>query len=174
MSDMLRLLLLCTLPLFLLDYASKEWIVRRFVEPGPEGIMTQPVVDGFFNLVRVHNTGIAFGMANGTQWANLVFGGVAAAALLLITLLWRSNAFPTAVSRLAVALLVSGILGNLLDRLLRGYVVDFLDFYYRKGGSEHHFAAFNVADSCICVAAGLLFISAFQKTPENAPVAKQA
>ncbi len=166
---MVRLLLFLSLPLFILDFATKEWIVRRFDPPGVGGHESEVVIDGWFNIVRVHNTGIAFGMANGTEGSNLLFGGVAAAALVLITMLWRSNAFPTRVSRLAVALLISGILGNLLDRITRHYVVDFLDFYYRKGGVERHFAAFNVADACICVSAALLFFSAFQKTPTVKP-----
>ena len=62
----------------------------------------------------------------------------------------------------AVALLVAGIFGNLLDRLMRGYVVDFLQVHYRD---TWQWPSFNVADSCICIAAVLLFLSAFQKAP---------
>ena len=62
---MRRYLLFLTLPLFLADYASKEWCVRRFAAPSEEGHDGIVVVEGYFNLVRVHNTGIAFGMANG-------------------------------------------------------------------------------------------------------------
>jgi signal peptidase II len=75
--------------------------------------------------------------------------------------LWRTNAFPTKLSQVAVALLLSGIFGNLLDRFMRGYVVDFLDVHIQG----NHWPAFNVADSAICVAAGMLFLSAFQKDP---------
>ena len=79
----------------------------------------------------------------------------------LIGWLWKTGAFPTKLSRVAVALLISGVLGNLTDRLFRGYVVDFLsvDLKFMQ------WPAFNVADAAICIAAGCLFLSAFQKTP---------
>ena len=167
---MRRYFLFLTLPLFALDLATKQWAVQRFEPPSDYGHDGFTVIEGFFNLVRVHNTGIAFGMANGAQGANWVFGGVAVAALALIGWLWRTNAFPTRTSQVAVALLLSGIFGNLLDRLWRGYVVDFLDFHL----GEKHWPAFNVADSAICVAAFLLFVSAFQKTPAAKPAASQS
>jgi signal peptidase II len=129
-----------------------------------------PVIDGFFSIVRVHNNGVAFGMGNGTSWANLLFGGVTIAALVLIWWLCRNNAFPTKISRVAVALLLAGVFGNLLDRLTRTYVVDFLHFYW----GDHQWPSFNVADSCICIAAGLLFISAFQKAPVKTPAEQKA
>ena len=167
---MRKLIILLSLPLFALDYVTKEYIVQHFeAPPGAEDARhatyeheSVPVIDGYFDIVRVHNTGVAFGMANGSAWANVVFGGVTIAALLLIWWLCRNNAFPSKVSRVAVALLLSGIFGNLIDRIFRGYVVDFLHFHYRY---EWSWPSFNVADSCICIAAVLLFISAFQKAP---------
>lgn len=158
---MVKLLLLVTLPLFLLDQVTKQWIVSNYAEPGPHGVHVEPVIPGFFDLVRVHNTGIAFGMANGAAGANWVFGGVAAGAVLLVAWLWRTGAFPTKLSRIAVALLLSGIFGNLFDRIVRGYVVDFLQFDLKF----MVWPSFNVADSAICIAAVLLFVSAFQKVP---------
>ena len=141
--------------------------MRRFPHPNEQlGVPGQDyvtVVPGWFDLVRVHNTGVAFGMANGAKGANWIFGGVSLAALGLIGWLWRTGAFPTRLSRVAVALLISGVLGNLMDRLFRGYVVDFLsvDLKFMQ------WPAFNVADAAICVAAGCLFLSAFQKVPEG-------
>ena len=74
--------------------------------------------------------------------------------------------------KIAAALLVSGILGNLTDRIVYGYVVDFLDFEHSlftifNDEDNRHFASFNVADACISVAAVCLFISAFQKVPDG-------
>lgn len=166
---MRKLFLYLTLPLFVLDFATKQYIVNKFQAPplrdAPEWAYFQPdsysVIPGFFDIVRVHNTGVAFGVGNGETWANIVFGAITIGALLLIWWLARSNAFPTKTSRVAVALLLSGIFGNLLDRLVRGYVVDFLHVHYKSW----QWPSFNVADSCICIAAGLLFFSAFQKTP---------
>ena len=102
-------------------------------------------------------------MANGSPWANVVFGIVSFTALIIIAVLWRKGAFPTPLPKTAAALLTAGILGNLTDRLFRGSVVDFLDFHW----AGKHFANFNIADSCICVAAGLIFISAFLPEPET-------
>lgn len=169
---MRKLIIFLTLPVFLLDLVTKEYIVRHFNDPGDHSLepTVQPVIDGFFDIVRVHNTGVAFGMANGSDWANVVFGGITIGALILIWWLCRNNAFPTKISRVAVALLLAGIFGNLLDRFTRGYVVDFLHFHYK----DFSWPSFNVADSCICIAAGLLFISAFQKAPATKPAEQKA
>jgi signal peptidase II len=158
---MRALLLFLTLPLFILDQVTKQWTVMRFGDPAEVGPKKITVLEGYFDLVRVHNTGVAFGMANGAKGANYIFGAVSLAALALIWWLWRTGAFPTKLSRVAVALLISGILGNLTDRIFRGYVVDFLsvDLKFMQ------WPAFNVADAAICIAAGCLFLSAFQKAP---------
>ncbi len=171
------LLLYVVLPLYLLDQATKWWIVVNFA-PGE----SRSVIDGFFNLVRVHNQGVAFGLGNGTAWAPVVFLLVPLVALGVIAALWRHGWFADRISRLAVALLLTGIFGNLTDRLVQGfflnefrgasfwarlshgYVVDFLDFKLALYGklipsSGGHWPSFNVADSCICVAAALLFLA---------------
>ena len=176
---MIRFLLLLSLPLYVLDQWTKWLILKRFPEYGsPDNLIE--VIPGFFNLVRVHNTGMAFGVMNGAEHANWFFGTVALAALTGITLLWRKNAFPDKVSKTAAALLISGILGNLTDRLLpgRGYVVDFLDVlppFYEKlvPASGGHFPSFNVADSCICIAAALLILSAFRQPDASDPKKKR-
>ena len=157
---MRSLLLFLTLPLFILDQATKQWTVTRFKAPTDFEHESITVIPGWFDLVRIHNTGVAFGMANGAKGANYIFGAVSLGALALICWLWKTGAFPTKLSRVAVALLISGIFGNLVDRLFRGYVVDFLsvDLQFMP------WPAFNVADAAICVAAACLFLSAFQKT----------
>ncbi len=155
----MRLLLLLTLPLYLLDQATKFAIVRHFVEGESSN-----VIPGFFNLARVHNKGIAFGNFSDKPFANTLFTVVALSALAAIIFYWLRGAFAGRLNGVAVALLVSGILGNLTDRLIHGYVVDFLDFFV----GDWHWYTFNIADSCICIAAGLLFISAF-RTPEEDP-----
>jgi len=152
----MRLLYLLTLPLYLLDQVTKIAILRTFEEHA-----SREVIPGFFNLVRVHNRGIAFGRFNEGAASNVIFTIVAVTALIAILIFWARGAFPGKLNGTAVALLVSGILGNLTDRLWHGYVVDFLDFHV----AGHHWPSFNVADSCICVAAGLLFIAAFR--PEH-------
>lgn len=160
---MIRLLLALTLPLYLIDQVTKLAIINKLRYH--EQI---EVIPGFFNLVRVHNTGIAFGQFNEGAGSNVIFTVVAVCALILISVLWKKGHFPGALNNIAVALLISGIIGNLTDRIWHGYVVDFLDFHI----SGNHWPSFNVADSCICIAAGLLFIAAFrpvEKTSENNP-----
>lgn len=166
--DPRRSLLLLSLPLYVLDQITKWWIVLTFPNPFTTGQFKQiEVIPGFFDIVRVHNTGVAFGRFNGTAWANVVFGFVAVTALVVIAVMWKKKAFPIKMSQLAVFLLVSGILGNLTDRLVHGYVVDFLSFDL----GFMIWPSFNVADSCICVAASLLAISAFiEPKPEAEPI----
>jgi len=154
----MKYILLLTLPLYLLDQVTKALVVK-YIELDYGRIE----VTSFFNLTHIRNEGVAFGMANGSPWANVVFGIVSFTALIVISILWLKGSFPGVIAKVAAALLMSGILGNLTDRLARGSVVDFLDFHW---GSKH-FANFNVADSCICIAAGLIFITAFLPEPQE-------
>lgn len=171
----MKLLFYLSLPLFLIDQATKLWIVTSFPDPRePDMQRVIEVIPGFFNIVRVHNTGMAFGMFNGNPYANWIFGTIGIVAVTAIVLFWKKGAFPDRISKVAASLLVSGIAGNLFDRALpgRGYVVDFLDFilpFYDRivPSSGGHFPSFNVADSCICIAAGLLIISAFRQPKEE-------
>ena len=110
----MKLILFLTLPLFVLDFITKEIIVRKFDPPSEAGIDSVPVIDGFFNLVRLHNTGIAFGHFNGEIWANILFTVVAVGALVYLAVAAKKGQFLTRTSRVAAALLASGILGNLL------------------------------------------------------------
>lgn len=161
MPLLLRFVLFLSFPLFLLDFATKEWTVRNFAEPTTEFTDTVTVLPGFFYFCRVHNTWVAFGTGNGGAYANWIFGGISTAAMVALVIFWRKNAFPTKLVKVAAALVISGIAGNLLDRLLRGYVVDFLlvDLKFML------WPAFNVADACICVAAAFFFLTSFQKDP---------
>ncbi|GAA5482790.1 signal peptidase II [Haloferula sargassicola] len=167
-----------TLPLYVLDQVTKFWVVGRFLPPWREGAKEEhmiEVIPGYFNLVRVHNQGVAWGMGNGSNWAPLVFPFVSLTAFVLIAVGLKKKFFVGKTGFLAVALLLTGIVGNLTDRLVQGslleemhgaplwerlkagYVVDFLDFTLPV--IDYRWPSFNVADSCICVAAVLLFVS---------------
>jgi len=152
----MKLLLFITLPLYLLDQATK-WLVLRFISTDE----SLPVIPGVFYLVQVHNTGAAFGMLKNN---NLFFMILASVALVLVAIFARRGAFADAPSRFGAALLVSGVLGNLTDRILHGYVIDFLDVILPWYG---HWPAFNVADSAICAAAALFLISGFLNTEKK-------
>ena len=152
----MKLLLFITLPLYLLDQVTK-WLVLRFISTDE----FVPVIPGVFYLVQVHNTGAAFGMLKNN---NLFFMILASVALVLVAIFARRGAFADAPSRFGAALLVSGVLGNLTDRILHGYVIDFLDVILPWYG---HWPAFNVADSAICAAAALFLISGFLNTEKK-------
>ncbi|MGE5841120.1 MAG: signal peptidase II [Deltaproteobacteria bacterium] len=138
------ILLWPALAVLVLDQATKLWIVERFPV-----YTTKPLISGFFNLVHVRNRGMAFGIMNrpGADWGFilLVCATLGAVALLLY---WfyrlkpseRGMAFP-------LSLVLGGALGNLIDRVRLGEVIDFLDFYI----GSFHWPAFNVADSAITV-----------------------
>jgi signal peptidase II len=125
---------------------------------------TIPVIKGFFSIAYVKNTGAAFGFgANNAEWFRQVFflGLPVIFCFWIFYLLVKTLKGPYYVS-LAYALILAGATGNLIDRFSLGYVVDFLMFYWRD--ESNHFPAFNVADSCITVAAGLLIIDFIVQT----------
>jgi len=116
-------------------------------------------VTGFFNLVLAHNTGAAFNFLNDAGgWQRWLFTAIAVAAAVWIVRLLRQHAQQTLFC-FALAMVLGGALGNLVDRVAYGYVVDFLDFYW----GSYHFPAFNVADSAISVGAALLLLDSFKR-----------
>lgn len=122
-------------------------------------------VTGFFNLVHVWNTGAAFSfLANAGGWQRYFF--VAVAVLVSAYLIWYLRKPLPAMERWAGALILGGALGNGLDRGVRGYVVDFLDFHV----AGWHWPAFNMADIAIVGGAGLMLLAAFvQVKAHNQP-----
>ena len=154
----MSLLYKLTIPLFFFDQLTKILVVNNFVLGDQK-----TVIPDFFNLVRVHNTGIAFGKFNDGDGSNIIFTIISLLAFLGVIFFWIRGHFPGKLNQFAVALITAGVAGNVTDRILHGYVVDFLDFYV----GNSHWPSFNVADSCICVAASLIFISAFTKESTN-------
>lgn len=111
-------------------------------------------VTGFFNVVRVHNSGAAFSfLASASGWQRWFFTAIGIAAALFIIWMLRSHPGQRLFS-FALACILGGAIGNVIDRSMHGYVVDFLDFHYRGW----HFPAFNVADSAITVGAVCLVL----------------
>lgn len=111
-------------------------------------------VTSFFNIVRVHNTGAAFSfLAGASGWQRWFFIGLGIAAAVFIVFMLKRHG-EQRLFAWALALILGGALGNVIDRALHGYVVDFLDFHL--GG--RHFPAFNVADCAITVGAALLIL----------------
>lgn len=134
-----RLWLVASALVIALDQLTKHWIVQAF-SYGEAAFVTS-----FFNLVLAHNTGAAFSfLAGAGGWQRLFFIAVASLASAVILHLLRKHGRQPLFG-LALSLVLGGALGNLIDRIRWGYVVDFLDFYY----GSYHWPAFNVADMAI-------------------------
>ena len=146
----LRLLLFITLPLFVLDQLTK-WATLAFIPLHHE----IAIIPGLFNLVHITNTGSAFGLMRGWFNFHVLFGSIM--AVVMVVLLYRKST--DQLTRLASALILSGIFGNITDRIVHGHVIDFLDFYLGR----HHWPAFNVADSAIVIAVGLFLWASFRE-----------
>lgn len=108
-----------------------------------------PLIEGVFHFTYVQNTGAAFGMLKDHRWIFLVISSVAMVALSIM--LWK-NRKGSKLLCVALAMIIGGGIGNMIDRCLLGYVIDFLDF------TLIDFAVFNVADSFVCVGVGLFVL----------------
>lgn len=148
------------------DHVTKWWISATL--DYHEAVPVLP----FFSLVLVHNTGAAFSfLANAGGWQRWFFTGVGAVATVILLHLLKKHAHDTRMA-LAFALVLGGALGNVIDRVRFGYVVDFLHFHYRA----FSWPAFNVADAAISVGAALLVWDALRRRPveDKPPTPKHA
>jgi signal peptidase II len=146
--------LLLSLAIFLLDQWTKSVVVSHFGYREVMPVFTSGGAWGF-NLTLAHNFGAAFSfLADQSGWQRWFFAGLALVVGAGLSV-WLLRLQPTQKWLAAsLSLLVGGAFGNLHDRVLNGYVVDFLDAYY----GAYHWPAFNVADSAICVGAFLLLL----------------
>jgi len=144
--------ILLVLVVVLADQLTKLWIMNSLPLHGK-----RIIIPGLFNLVHVTNTGAAFGLLAGEHalWRQVFFIVVALVALAAIFLVYRQVKAKGLVFTVAVGLIAGGALGNLVDRIRFGAVVDFLDFYIKN----YHWPAFNVADSAITVGVGLFLVA---------------
>lgn len=141
------------LVVLVLDQATKLWASARLE-------YAQPVeVTPFFNLTLLHNTGAAFSfLSDAGGWQQWFFAVIAVAvSLAIVVWLWRLPQ-QERLQATALALILGGAIGNLWDRVVQGYVVDFLDFYV--GG--YHWPAFNIADAAIVVGAAIMIWLSFR------------
>ena len=139
------------------DQLTKAAIVAAFRDGGSFAVTP------FFTLVLTYNTGAAFSfLAGASGWQRWFFAGIACAAAIVIVALLRRGG--TKLYSAGLALILGGALGNLIDRLLLGKVVDFLLFHY----AEWSYPAFNVADSAICIGAGLIIFDSFRRPRDDA------
>lgn len=135
-----------------LDQASKMYVMDHF-----KLHEIHEVIPGFFNFTYLHNSGAAFGfMASVTSvWKQWFFVGVAILAMGFILVLYAQHCLDHFSYTVALGLIGGGAVGNVIDRLRFGSVVDFLDVYV----GQRHWPAFNVADSAICVGVGMFLLA---------------
>ncbi len=137
-----------------------DQIVKAVVRSTLELHESVVVIPSFFNLTRVHNYGAAFGLMNAAEFPFKTAVLSIVATLALGALSWYGATLPAGqrLARLGLALIIGGAAGNLIDRLGSGYVVDFVDLYWR----DWHFWAFNVADAAITVGVSLMILDLLQ------------
>lgn len=137
-----------------LDQLSKLWVVHNF-----DLYQSLAIIPGIFSLTYLTNTGAAFGILAGhpAWWRQVFFVGVALVALVAIFFLHKKIAVENRWYTVSLALIAGGAVGNLIDRVRLGSVVDFLDFYV----STHHWPAFNLADSAITTGVGIFLLINF-------------
>jgi len=128
-----------------------------------------PIIPNFLQLVHVRNTGAAFGIgANADSRIIPILLNIGAIGVFCIVVVYAFRAAITdRVLQSGLHLILGGAIGNLIDRFRLGYVTDFVDVYINAGGQAHHWPAFNVADSAICVGIALLFFD-MRKKPDQA------
>ncbi|MBX3709748.1 MAG: lipoprotein signal peptidase [Gammaproteobacteria bacterium] len=131
------------------DRYSKMWVMQHLTYQEPLGILP------FFNLTLAYNTGAAFSFLHtASGWQNGFFSGLAFIVSIVILGWLVKQSWHSYWVNTALCLILGGALGNAWDRMLYGYVVDFLSFHL----GEWYFAIFNIADSAICVGAFMLFL----------------
>jgi signal peptidase II len=138
-----------------LDQLSKLWVLRSLPEFRPV-----PVIDGFWNWYRTYNTGAAFSLlGDAGGWQQYLFSGFAVAISAVLAWWLAKTPRDDWKTALPFALVIGGAIGNLLDRLQHGHVVDFIQWYWR----DHYWPSFNVADSAIFVAAAILVLGSLRR-----------
>src|SRR5437763_282743 len=173
----MKFIFFLSLPLYLLDRVTKYWVLHS-IDPDQPMV----VVPRFFHLVNITNTGAAFGSF---QNNNAFFIGISCLALLFALILLLGRHKQSAVDQprslwlipnfwrdVSLALLLAGVLGNLTDRLLYGHVIDLL-LCELNVPFAHPWPAFNVADSCICIAVVFFVIQSFRHE-KKAPASAQS
>jgi signal peptidase II len=163
----MKFLAALVLPLYALDQATKWATVIGYERGALPRVVIPPET---FELVYWQNTGAAFSLSffSDPQTSNLFYIGLSLVALVGLLIAWKRNVFHDAPSRWAVGLLLSGILGNLTDRIVHGHVVDMLKFDFGFA-PFNPWPAFNVADSAIFCAVALFIFASFRPDNRTSP-----
>ncbi|NPV82960.1 MAG: signal peptidase II [Candidatus Aminicenantes bacterium] len=158
--------------IFILFWLALDQLTKFLVARSLALYQVVEVIPGFFNLTRVHNRGAIFGFLgnSGSSLALVVLNVGALLAFAVVTYYFLKTPSEMFLTRISFALIISGAMGNILDRILRGYVIDFLDFYVGR----FHWPFFNLADSCITVGAALLVFNLFRSQKKCSPSSSES
>ncbi|MGM3190285.1 signal peptidase II [Dickeya dadantii subsp. dieffenbachiae] len=153
----LRWLWLAALVL-VVDLGSKQWVMTHF-QLG-ESVSLVP----FFNFTYAHNYGAAFSfLADKGGWQRWLFAVIALVIIVALLAMMHRSSASQKLNNIAYSLIIGGAIGNLADRLVHGYVIDFLDFYV----GNWHYPTFNLADSAIVIGALLIVLEGFLASPQK-------
>ncbi len=171
MSKKYKMLLIFEGVLVFLDQATKLYVASHMTL-----YQSIEVIKNFFQITYIRNPGAAFGILSGfkSPWLTLFFIFISLAAAVIILICYHKTPEHDRLSLISFALIISGAIGNFIDRVFYGEVIDFLYFHWY----EHYWPAFNVADSCITVGVSLLiwntfFPGTFSKTGKNLNLSKE-
>ena len=157
MKKKYAILMIIFICLSILDQWTKHLVHTKFAWGE-----TKPIITGFFSLTYVRNSGAAFGILHKAppKFRDPFFIVIPLLALFIILFLFMRLQDNQVLDAIALSLILSGAIGNLIDRLRFGYVIDFLDFFV----GTYHWPAFNVADSCIVVGVSIFFFLSFLRS----------
>ena len=152
--------------ILLVDYLTK-WMVRVRLDP----IQSVEIIPGYLRLSYWQNSGVAFGLfdAVASVWKPYILAALAVVAVVVIVVYGKHMPPERKLLRASLAIIIGGILGNFVDRIVRGYVIDFIDFHIYD---TFHWPTFNVADSAITIGIALLLIDTV-KNPAVNPAVKE-
>lgn len=133
--------------------------VTKVIVAGNEALHSVTIIEGFFHITYCENTGMAWSLLSGYQALLSIVAAVAIGVMIWYVIDKR----PDKITTIGLSMMIGGAAGNLIDRLMLGYVRDFLDFY----PFGYDFPVFNVADSALCIGVGLLFIAILLEEKEE-------
>lgn len=149
------IILLALTPLILVI----DQLTKLYIDGSMKLYQSIPVIDGLFSITYLRNRGAAFSFLSDASWRLPFFILATIIAVIAILVAFNKLRDEQRFAAVSLTLILSGAVGNLIDRVRMGEVIDFLDVYWRS----HHWPAFNVADSAICIGVGLLALDLFRE-----------
>lgn len=148
--------------LFILSLLAADQLTKAIVAQKIPFLNSKSIIPGFFNLTHIRNRGAIFGFFShsGSQFLYVMLTLASLAALAFVIFYFLKTPTSERLMKISLSLILAGALGNLIDRIFRGYVIDFLDFYVKKW----HWPSFNLSDASITIGAFfIIFIFFFRK-----------